>query len=235
MTETPVMMLTGGSRGIGADIARAAQALGWQVSLGLRDPSAIPEGLVPDLLDTFAYDATDRDTEAAWAEAVLQRHGRIDAIVASAGIFTASGIVAAPESEVDTLLEVNLRAPRRLAMATWDALKASGRGRVIVLGSLSGKRVASAGSGLYSVSKFAAVGLAHALRYEGWDHGIRATAICPGLVATEMGETAAGGNRSAEQMTQPEEVAHLVMEAIGLSNTASVPEIHINCRTDGIF
>ncbi|WP_226941767.1 SDR family NAD(P)-dependent oxidoreductase [Pseudooceanicola spongiae] len=165
----------------------------------------------------------------------MARHGRVDAIVASAGIFTSSSIVEASEAEVDTLLEVNLRAPRRLAMASWAALKKSGRGRVIILGSLSGKRVASAGSGLYSVSKFAAIGLAHALRYEGWDHGIRATAICPGLVATDMGETAAGGARAAEEMTQPQEVAHLVMEAIGLSNTASVPEIHINCRTDGIF
>lgn len=235
MTDRPVMMLTGGSRGIGADIARAAQALGWHVSLGLRDTAAIPEGLDPEALDTFAYDATDRDAEEAWAEIVVARHGRVDAIVASAGIFTSSSIVEASEAEVDTLLEVNLRAPRRLAMASWAALKEGGRGRVIILGSLSGKRVASAGSGLYSVSKFAAIGLAHALRYEGWDHGIRATAICPGLVATDMGETAAGGARAAEEMTQPQEVAHLVMEAIGLSNTASVPEIHINCRTDGIF
>lgn len=235
MTDSPVMMLTGGSRGIGAEIARAAQALGWHVCLGLRDPARVPEGLDPALLDTLAYDATVRDAEAAWAGAVMAQHGRIDAIVASAGLFTSSSIVEAPEAEVDTLLEVNLRAPRRLAMASWDALKAAGRGRVIILGSLSGKRVASAGSGLYSVSKFAAVGLAHALRYEGWDHGIRATAVCPGLVATDMGETAAAGSRAAQQMTQPEEVAHLVMEAIGLSNTASVPEIHINCRTDGIF
>ncbi|MBE9640117.1 SDR family NAD(P)-dependent oxidoreductase [Salipiger mangrovisoli] len=235
MTDCPVMLLSGGSRGIGAEIARAAQARGWHVSLGLRDLSAVPEGMVPERLDTFAYDATERAAEARWAEAVIARHGRIDAIVASAGLFTSSSIVEASEGEVDTLLEVNLRAPRRLAMAGWEALKAGGRGRVVILGSLSGKRVASAGSGLYSVSKFAAVGLAHALRYEGWDHGIRATAVCPGLVATEMGETASAGSRPAEQMTQPEEVAHLVMEAIGLSNTASVPEIHINCRTDGIF
>ncbi|WP_339114755.1 SDR family NAD(P)-dependent oxidoreductase [Thioclava sp. GXIMD2076] len=235
MTDRPTMMLTGGSRGIGADIARAAQAAGWHICLGLRNPTAIPEGLSSDHLDSFVYDATDRAAEAEWAQAVIERHGRIDAIVASAGLFTAENIVEASEEEVDLLLEVNLRAPRRLAMAAWPALQRSGRGRVVILGSLSGKRVASAGSGLYSVSKFAAVGLAHALRYEGWDAGIRATAICPGLVATDMGETAAKGARPTAEMTQPEEVAHLVMEAIGLSNTASVPEIHINCRTDGIF
>lgn len=235
MTDRPVMMLTGGSRGIGAEIARAAQDRGWHVCLGLRDPASVPAGLRKDQVDCLPYDATDRAAEARWTAEVLARHGRVDAIVASAGIFTARSVVEASEDEVDTLLEINLRAPRRLAMATWPALSESGRGRVVIIGSLSGKRVASSGSGLYSVSKFAAVGLAHALRHEGWDDGIRATAICPGLVATEMGETASGGRRPPAEMTQPDEVAHLVMEAIGLSNTASVPEVHVNCRTDGMF
>ena len=235
MTTPPLMMLTGGNRGIGLAIAKAAQARGWFVSLGLRDAGQLPEGIDPARADAFAYDATDRAAEARWAEAVMARHGRIDAIVANAGIFTATPVVEASEAEVDALLEINLRAPRRLAMAAWPALKASGRGRVIILGSLSGKRVASPGSALYSVSKFAAVGLAHALRHEGWEHGIRATAICPGLVATEMGATASRGTRAAEEMTQPAEIAHLTLEAIGLSNTASVAELHINCRTDGIF
>jgi len=120
-------------------------------------------------------------------------------------------------------------------MAAWPSLRKSGNGRVIILGSLSGKRVASKGSALYSVSKFAAVGLAHALRYEGWDDGIRATAICPGLVATDMGETAAAGMLPADKMTQPEELAKITMDVIALSNTTSVAELHINCRPDGIF
>ncbi|OCX63794.1 hypothetical protein BFP70_11910 [Thioclava sp. SK-1] len=235
MIDRPVMMLTGGSRGIGADIARAAQKRGWHVALGLRDGTPAPAGVDMAQACSFAYDATDRAAEAAWAKAVMDQYGRIDAVVASAGLFTDQSIVTATEAEVDMLLEVNLRGPRRLAMAAWPALQACGRGRVIILGSLSGKRVASKGSALYSVSKFAAVGLAHALRHEGWDDGIRATAICPGLVATDMGEAASRGSRAPNQMTQPQEVAHLVMEAVSLSNTTSVPELHINCRTDGIY
>jgi len=235
MTDRRVMMLTGGSRGIGADIARAAQAGGWYVCLGLRDPSVQPDGVDPNHADTFAYDATDRTAEAHWVNAVVSRLGRIDALVASAGLFTGDSVLDASEDDVDTLLEVNVRAPRRLAIAAWPALQASARARVVILGSLSGKRVASKGSGLYSVSKFAAVGLAHALRHEGWESGIRATAICPGLVATEMGQTAAKGSVPADAMTQPTEVANLVMEIIGLSNTASVAEVHISSRLDGIF
>ncbi len=236
MTDRPVMMLTGGSRGIGLCVAQAAQARGWHISLGLRDPSRAPAGLDPDLIDLHPYDATAAGTaERDWVAATVARHERIDAITASAGIFTGTGILDAGEAEVDALLEVNLRAPRRLAQAAWPWLRACGRGRVTIMGSLSGKRVASRGSALYSVSKFAAIGLAHALRYEGWDDGIRATAFCPGLVATEMGATASGGAVTQADMTQPEEVAGLVLDVIGLSNSASVSEIHINWRTDGIF
>jgi hypothetical protein len=50
-----------------------------------------------------------------------------------------------------------------------------------------------------------------------------------------MGATASQGTLAMSDLTQPEDVAHLVMEAIGLSNTASIAEIHINWRTDGIF
>lgn len=234
-SDSPVMMLSGGNRGIGLCIAQAAQARGWNISLGLRDPSVLPLGLDPQLTDLHAYDATSRSAEADWVDATGAQHGRIDAIVANAGLFTGTSIIDAEEDEVDTLLEVNLRAPRRLAKAAWPMLRACGRGRVAILGSLSGKRVASKGSALYSVSKFAAIGLAHALRHEGWDDGIRATAFCPGLVATEMGATAAGGAVAEEAMTQPDELAHLVLEVIGLSNSASMAEMHINWRTDGIF
>lgn len=234
-TDKPVMMLTGASRGIGLCIAQEAQARGWHLSLGLRDPAKRPAGLDPAVTDLHPYDATVRTAEHDWVSATVAQHGRIDAIAASAGVFTGTGILAADEAEVDHLLEINLRAPRRLAQAAWPWLQAAGQGRVAIMGSLSGKRVASQGSALYSVSKFAAIGLAHALRYEGWDDGIRATAFCPGLVATEMGATAAGGAVAQAEMTQPEDVARLVLDIIGLSNSASVAEIHVNWRTDGIF
>ncbi|MFT4706795.1 MAG: NAD(P)-dependent dehydrogenase (short-subunit alcohol dehydrogenase family) [Ascidiaceihabitans sp.] len=233
--QPPLMMLTGGSRGIGLKIAQQAQSRGWFVCLGLRDPSKLPDGLDPAMADLFWYDANDREAEAAWVKATIAKHGRIDTIVANAGLYTVTSIIDASEPDVDALLEVNLRAPRRLAMSAWSYLKLSGRGRVVILGSLSGKRVASSSSALYSVSKFAAIGLAHALRYEGWDDGIRATAICPGLVATDMGETASGGSRAIEEMTQPQEVARLTLEVIELSNSASIAELHINSRPDGIF
>ncbi|WP_319518336.1 SDR family NAD(P)-dependent oxidoreductase [uncultured Martelella sp.] len=236
MTDRPIMMLTGGSRGIGHAIARDAQARGWHVCLGLRgDRPQLPAGLDPDHAEFHPYDATDRGSAAPWVADVVARHGRIDAVVASAGIITDTLLTEASDDEVDNLFEINVHAPRKLASAAWKALCETGHGRVVILGSLSGKRVAGKATGLYAVSKFAAVALAHALRHEGWEQGVRATAVCPGPVATDMGASAAPGSRELSHMTQPEDVAGLVMHAIELPNTASVPELHVNCRLDGLF
>lgn len=228
------MLLSGGSRGIGRAIAQEALKRGWAVSLGLRDPGAWDgAGLDADNQDTLAlpYDAAAAN-EKAWVAETLNRWGRIDAIVCSAGVLAQQPVVTEDDEAVHMLMEVNLHAPRRLASAAWEALCASGRGRVMIAASLSGKRVKSKGSGLYSVSKFAAIGLAHALRHEGWDHGIRATALCPGLVATDMGVTAGGGRIAPQAMTQPGDLARLALAAIEAPNTLSQAEIHVNCQLD---
>ena len=98
-------------------------------------------------------------------------------MIANAGVMIPKSVIEASEAEIAGTMAVNLHAPRRLAQAAWPHLKHSGRGRVMILGSFSGKRVKSAASGSYAVTKFAAVALAHALRHEGYAHGIRATAI----------------------------------------------------------
>jgi NAD(P)-dependent dehydrogenase (short-subunit alcohol dehydrogenase family) len=101
---------------------------------------------------------------------------------------------------------------------------------VIILGSLSGKRVKSAGAGLYSISKFAAVALAHGIRHAGWDLGIRATAVCPGFVATDMARALT--TRTDDQMTDPRDLARIIAMLLDLPNEASVAEFTINCQLE---
>jgi len=228
------LLLTGGSRGIGRAVAAEALRRGWNVSLGLRDLSQLDPDWPADRAEAVAYDAA-AGGEAEWVAGVMARHGRIDAVVACAGILDHDTIVTGDDARVKRLFEINAHAPRRLAAAAWEPLKCSGDGRVIIFASLSGKRVKSARSGLYAFSKFAAVGLAHALRHEGWDHGIRATAICPGLVATEMGATAAGADFPVEQMTQPADLATLTLNTIELPPGLCQPEISLNCQLDGFY
>lgn len=234
MTSSRVVLISGASRGIGAATAKTLFDAGWIVSLGMRQPT-MPSWAhsAPERVHLFAYDAKSIEAPENWAVGVMQKYGRIDAAVANAGIANPKTPIEISDTEMADLLEINVQAPRRLAAACWDALSAVGTGRVIILGSLSGKRVKSARSGAYSISKFAAVGLAHALRHTGFDHGIRATAVCPGFVATDMAMSLS--DRATETMTQPEDLARVIQMLIELPNEASVAEFCVNCQLEESF
>ncbi len=229
-----VALISGASRGIGAATAKTLFEAGWAVSLGMRQ-LALPEWAdgAPDRVHQFAYDATDQAVAQEWSQAVTDRFGRIDALIASAGIMIPKTPIEISDAEMTEMLEINVQAPRRLAAACWDALAASGEGRIIMLASLSGKRVKSAQAGSYSMSKFAVVGLAHALRQAGFDQGIRCTAVCPGFVATDMAMSIT--DRAPEVMTQPEDLARVIQTLIDLPNEASVAEFAVNCQLEERF
>ena len=219
-----VALVSGANRGIGRAVAEALATAGWRLSLGVRDTAGLS---APGGAMVQRYDARDAAAPTAWVEATLARFGRIDAVVANAGIMIPKDVIEAEDADFDDLLAVNVKAPRRLVKAAWEPLKASGRGRVAIVASLSGLRVASAGSGLYATSKFAALGLTHAIRQAGWAHGIRATAICPGFVATDMAAPLTAGQDPAA-LTQPGEIGRIVAFALDLPNTAAIAEIPIN-------
>jgi NAD(P)-dependent dehydrogenase (short-subunit alcohol dehydrogenase family) len=178
-------------------------------------------------------DPTDPTTEKVWADATVERFGRIDAVVANAGIMIPKTVIEADDDDIDALMQVNVKSPLRLVRAAWPWLTASGRGRVITIASLSGKRVKSAKSATYAISKFAAVALTHSIRHAGWDQGIRATAICPGFVATDM--SAALTDRAREDITQPEDVARIVAFVLDLPNTSSITEVPINSTLEDML
>ncbi len=189
----------------------------------------LPDDANPAHTHLFAYDATTA-CETKWVAEATERFGRIDAVVASAGVMIPKSVIEANDDELEEMFAVNVKAPRRLVKAAFEELAASGRGRVIILASLSGKRVKSEKSGLYAITKFAAVALAHGIRQAGFDRGIRATAVCPGFVATDMARSITA--REPTAMTDPDELADVIAILIGLSNTASVAEFSVNCQLE---
>jgi len=232
MTAAPVAMISGAGRGIGLAIARELAAAGYRLSLGLRDPSRLPGDLAPALV--HAYDAADPGAARAWVAATLAATGRIDVLVNNAGIADHLALMEDPalpdeeaEAVLDRLLAINVKAPFLLTRAALPHLCAGGRGRVITLASLSGKRVLGLNAG-YQVTKHAAVALSNAARRTGWDHGVRATAICPGFVATDM--TVGHDTLDRTEITQPGDLARLVRDMVELPNTASVAELLVNWR-----
>lgn len=227
-----VAMVSGASRGIGRAIAAELGRLGFALSLGIRDPAQIPEnGFAPAGLTHFAYEAGEPGNEAEWVTATLARFGRLDVLVNAAGILRSVSLESGTPADLDALLAINVKAPFRLIQAALPHLKASGEGRVVNVASLSGKRVRNANAG-YQMSKFAMVALTHAVRQAAFDAGVRALALCPSYVATDM---TAQAPLPATAMTQPEDLARLVGLIVQLPNTASISELVVNCGYEAMY
>ena len=228
-----VALISGASRGIGLAIAQELLARGYRLSLGVRNPSAL-ESVFPDRSRVLlqAYEARDLHAPTAWVAATLAAFGRIDVVVNSAGICKHIGLEDGSDALLEETLDINVKAPYRLLQAAFPALKVSGQGRVINLSSLSGKRVRNLNIG-YQMSKHAMVALNHGVRRAGWEYGIRATAVCPGYVNTDLA-TAITDMPPAE-MTSAADLATLIANTIALPNTASVAELLVNCAYENLM
>ena len=221
--DNRIVMVSGASRGIGRAVVERLLSSGFRVSAGLRDPGRFAES---ERLMTHRYDAEDAKSPLAWANATVARWGGVDAIVNAAGINPRVRVSDEGESELDEMWRVNVKGPLRLVRATLPHLAVCGHGRVINLGSLSGKRVGSNVG--YAMTKFAVVALTHGIRREGRAAGIRATVICPGYVATDM--TLNDDEIPRHEMSQPGDIARLAETALMLPNNASVSEMLVHCQ-----
>jgi NAD(P)-dependent dehydrogenase (short-subunit alcohol dehydrogenase family) len=226
-TGNRVVMVSGASRGIGRAVAERLYADGYRMSLGMRTPPAAIAGMERERLLLSGYEAGDAKTALAWVDATVGRFGRIDAVVANAGIYLDADVESGSEADLDAMWDVNVKGPWRLIQAAIPHLKRSGAGRVVAIASMSGKRLKSAQMTGYAMSKFALMALIHGVRHSGWPHGIRATAICPGYVATDMTSDVVALPLTA--MTPPSTIAALASMAIGLPNEATMPELAVNC------
>lgn len=219
-----VAMVSGAARGIGRAVTERLLAAGYTVSAGVRDPSRLP---AHDRLTGHAFEASEPGSAEAWVAATMARHGRIDALVNAAGINPRAAMLDADETNFDAMWTVNAKGPMRVIRAAWPHLVAAKEGRVVNIASLSGKRVRNDNLG-YAMSKFAVMALTQEVRRQGWDHGIRATAVCPGFVDTDMTSHVTKVGRDA--MSRPEDIAALIESVLRLPNNATVAELLVNCR-----
>ncbi|MBV9522284.1 MAG: SDR family NAD(P)-dependent oxidoreductase, partial [Alphaproteobacteria bacterium] len=217
-----VVMVSGANRGIGLAVARCLYEKGYALSLAARDLAKLDtatSGLGGERVWRCAFDARDRDSCAAWVRGTAERFGRIDGLVNNAGIALDVAIEDEDEEAYDAMWEVNVKGPLRLIRMALPHLRRAGSGRIVNVASLSGKRVKNDKAG-YAMSKFAVMALTHAVRRAGWEDGVRATAVCPSFVATDMTVWVKDVPRTA--MIQPEDLAELVAMALALPDTAVV-------------
>jgi 3-hydroxybutyrate dehydrogenase len=203
-----VALVTGARGGIGAAIVERLERDGWTV-----------HGV-----DVEDGDLTTATGNRAVVEAALEAHGRLDAIVPNAGIQHVAPVRDFPEERWETLVALLLTSPFLLAKYAWDALAASGDGRICVVASAHAL-AASPYKAAYVSAKHGVLGLVKTLALEGAEAGICATAVCPAFVRTplaerqvaERGLEAVIERHAVKRLLEPEEVADVVAFLLGPS------------------
>jgi NADP-dependent 3-hydroxy acid dehydrogenase YdfG len=228
-----VIMISGANRGIGLITAKLLNERGYQLSLGARQLDSIPQLENNENLITNYWDAEKQETSATWVDATIAHFGRIDGLVLNAGIELGGSLESGTEEDIDRMFAVNFKGPLWLVRAALPHLRISGEGRVMNVVSLAGKRVRKHEILGYSASKYAVMSLTNAIRQSGWDDGIRATSICPGLVETRMTENTA--TPTNEFKIDPKTIAETIAYALSLPNSAVVAEILVNSRYETMF
>lgn len=185
--EENVVIVTGAAGGLGLAICRQLADEGARVIAADADDEglALVAQHVPDA-DLVTTDVTDADSAARLVHAALDSHGRLDVLVASAGIYQGTSVDAIEALEWDRIHEVNVKGTFLAAQAALRAMIPARRGSIVTLGSISGQ-VGGVQSGAgYATTKAGVLGLTKALaRYAG-PHGVRVNCVSPGFIEAGM-------------------------------------------------
>ena len=182
-----VVAITGASAGIGEASARALVAEGAIVVVGARRKERL-DALASELGDQVAVvemDVTRPDDAKRLVSAAIDRFGRLDALVANAGIGAYGGIMDLSDAQLASMMETNIAGTVWPIRAAVPVFLDAGSGDIVIVASVAGLRGAG-DEAVYAATKFAQVGLAGGLDRELREHGIRVSTLAPGGTATEF-------------------------------------------------
>jgi 3-oxoacyl-[acyl-carrier protein] reductase len=206
--EGKVALVTGASAGIGAAVARRLHEGG--ASVGLLSRRGEDLGLERAL--GLPCDVRDRHALVEATDAIVERFGRLDVVVANAGVGAYGPFLELDPEQLEAMVDVNLKGTLYTAAATLPHLIASGEGDFVALASVAGLR-AFPGEAVYNASKFGQLGFTRALDHELREQGVRVSCICPGGVKTDfaIGTGREEGDPELEGMLSADEVADVVL------------------------
>ncbi|WP_246002400.1 SDR family NAD(P)-dependent oxidoreductase [Allorhizocola rhizosphaerae] len=228
--EARVALVTGSSRGIGRAVARRLAADGYSLVLHGRAQGAADEA-AKELTTQFGTDvlpvhgdvAEPADIKAIFRQ-IFERHRRLDALVANAGVHEAGLLGMMSDASVANLFAVNAVGATHTLQGAVKLLRRGTDPAVVLLSSVMGTTGAP-GQVVYGASKAAVAGLARAAAKELGPNGIRVNAVAPGFVATDMLSTLDEAGRQERvastalgRLGEPEDVADVV--AFLLSSSA---------------
>ena len=227
MAEDRAAVVTGASSGIGLAVARALIEDGYGVALAARRADRLEE-LAQELGERALPVPTDvsrRDQVQNLVERTVERFGRIDVAVTAAGVLRDAPLEQIGEAEWEETMGTNLKGTYLVAQAALPYLRA-GRGYLITVSSVSGT-FGQAGGTAYNASKWAVRGFTQSVLQEVRGDGVRATAICPGRVATPM----LGARADDPDLLLPEDVADAVRWLLSLRPIVQIKDLILERTT----
>jgi len=233
-----VIAITGASSGIGEATALACAAAGASVALAARRADRI-HALAARIADecpgvralAIPADVGEEQQAHAFVERTHAELGRLDALVNNAGVMLLGPIDGAPTEEWRRMIHVNLFGVLYCTHAALPLMRAQRSGDIVNVSSVAG-RVASAGSGVYNLTKWGVNAFSEALRQEQAGSGVRVTMVEPGAVATELPDHNRPAIRegierrlAGVEPLQSEDIANAILFALGQPPHVSVNEV----------
>lgn len=229
-----VVLVLGGSSGIGREAAILFAREGAQVVASARRGDRL-RGLQEQLakeghsIQISAADASNAEQMQQLAERTLATFGKIDILVFAAGTNTPDRAMTRLNSQIwDMMLSVNVSGAFYITQAVLPSMRNAKAGHLIYISSISGLLPDVSGAA-YQAAKRGLLGLAHAIRMEEKENGIRTCVICPGLVDTELLEKRPVKTppEVVAKALQPGDVAEAILAVAKLPPRAVVPEMQI--------
>lgn len=184
------IIVTGASKGIGKGIARVFAGKGAHVLITSRDlaeaeAAAAEMRMSGGAVTAVAADVSQAEDNARMAQTAIERHGGIDILCCNAGIYPSAKLFDLSEADWDQVMDVNLKGTFLSVQACLPALKARGKGRIVVTSSITGPITGNAGWSHYAASKAGQLGFIRTAAIELAPHHITINAVLPGNILTE--------------------------------------------------
>jgi 3-oxoacyl-[acyl-carrier protein] reductase len=219
----PVVWITGAAGGLGRGLVEAFLGAGWRVAAGYHVQAVPAES---DHVQAVQGDVTRPEDPDRAVRAILERWGRLDALINNAGVTADALLAQLPEADWERVLAVNLTGAWRCARAAAEALGAHGGGHIVNIGSFAG-RAGARGQAAYAAAKAGLIGLTQSLAAELAERNVRVNVVLPGVLPTPMTarlsaearERLVAGNR-LRRMNTVAEVARFVVFLCTLENVS---------------
>lgn len=202
-----VILVTGGSRGIGAAIALACAQAGADVAVGYNSGRVEADSIVQAIEEhgrsamSFQADVSDADQVESMVNQVIDHFGRIDGLVNNAGVMPESQLSEMSIDEWRRVIDVNLTGAFLCSRATLPTMLERGSGSIVMISSRLGQ-IGFPGVAHYSAAKAGMIALAKSLAKEVGPKGIRVNTVAPGVTITDMTSDIAEGDVGARRLAE---------------------------------